>query len=560
MKRFITISLSLSLILSPVAQVSAEEAKAAKEEKLSGSYAQQILAISIAGVGTSILTVCQFSTLLMSMKAYGAGSVVYIGSEILGGKAQNENHKKKVADLKITEEKLKELQGGGEVQKAAIETRLKEEEQTLAFINKRKMWTMAATAMYATATGLAVYEMIRAMQAVPPAVPPLMVAGCTPVANPSIGLVKGALVAAFTFGASKTSGGGMIGQYGSMGAALAVTMTSLGSKVSVAYNTPKARIVTFGASAALTGLVMKDLMDKSKVVSDNISKLKKVSAQFNNQTQGDGGVAPGSTAGAGGGITGGVTSGAGAGGGVNPDVNLLSDASLPRHCWSNSSQGMDYSESACSNPVQFASPKFDASLNLPTLTMASNLGNDMANAYARGDMAGAEIAAGSLAGMAGRIDEVNDNLEKQLNERLKKSGDKPMDVKKDINDRVASLMNDVSGGSGGLAATGAGSNPSSNSDQGTNDASKMNTQINVASAPSEIAIPGSGGVNVSEGEFVDPSLAQLPAKVDPKAQYDFEEKDVSERKDVSLFDQVSNRYLFNYSKIFDKKELKAEKP
>jgi hypothetical protein len=123
-------------------------------------YAKQILAISTSIIGSSIISQCSFGVKIPSIATFMAGSIVHIASEIMGAKAQNENHKKKMEDLKNAKDKLGNKQGG-EVQRDAILKRKQEEEQTRDYLASRATWMTAVTVIYYLAMGLAIYEEIQ---------------------------------------------------------------------------------------------------------------------------------------------------------------------------------------------------------------------------------------------------------------------------------------------------------------------------------------------------------------------------------------------------------------
>lgn len=126
-------------------------------------YAKQGLAISTSIVGSNIISQCIVGLKVPSIATFLAGSVAHIMSELAGAKAFNENHNKRLEDLKVVEQTLKSQ--GGEVQKELLEQKLKEEQATLEYLRSRKTWLTAVAVMYATATGLAVMEEVSGLAA-----------------------------------------------------------------------------------------------------------------------------------------------------------------------------------------------------------------------------------------------------------------------------------------------------------------------------------------------------------------------------------------------------------
>ena len=121
-----------------------------------GFYAKQILAISTSIIGGSIIEQCALGAKIPSIITFMAGSLVYIASELTGAKDQNSDHNSRIEDIKAVEQKLKSQ--GGEVQKAMLEQRLKEEKSTRDYFIKKRNWMIAVTAIYFTAMALAIGE------------------------------------------------------------------------------------------------------------------------------------------------------------------------------------------------------------------------------------------------------------------------------------------------------------------------------------------------------------------------------------------------------------------
>lgn len=119
-------------------------------------YSKQVLAISTSIIGGSIIEQCRLGVKIPSIITFMAGSLVYIGSEIAGAKAQNDDHNQRIENIKQIEEQLKSQ--GGEVQKEMLNQRLKEEIATRDYFIKKRNWMIAVTAMYYAAMALAISE------------------------------------------------------------------------------------------------------------------------------------------------------------------------------------------------------------------------------------------------------------------------------------------------------------------------------------------------------------------------------------------------------------------
>lgn len=119
-------------------------------------YAKQILGISTSIIGANIIEQCSFGLKIPSIATFMAGSLVHILSEFAGAKQQNEDHNNRIENIKKVESELKSQ--GGEVQKELITQRYKEEVSNKEYLESRKKWMMAVTAIYWTAMGLALME------------------------------------------------------------------------------------------------------------------------------------------------------------------------------------------------------------------------------------------------------------------------------------------------------------------------------------------------------------------------------------------------------------------
>lgn len=119
-------------------------------------YAKQILAISTSIIGANIIEQCSFGLKIPSIVTFMSGSLVHILSEFAGAKQQNEDHNKRIENIKKVEAELKSQ--GGEVQKELLTQRYKEEVSNKEYLESRQKWMMAVTAIYWTAMGLALME------------------------------------------------------------------------------------------------------------------------------------------------------------------------------------------------------------------------------------------------------------------------------------------------------------------------------------------------------------------------------------------------------------------
>ena len=126
-------------------------------------YTSQIALIAEGALGSTIFSQCLEGFKTPSIASFMAGSVVHIGSELLGAKAKNERNKKKIADLKLEDADL--VKKGDTNQLNSLKAFLQEEKDTRDFLRQRKNWMIAVDVIYAAAVGLAIAEEFYAITA-----------------------------------------------------------------------------------------------------------------------------------------------------------------------------------------------------------------------------------------------------------------------------------------------------------------------------------------------------------------------------------------------------------
>lgn len=554
MKKLATILICLNFILSPVAPVMAGDDKSTSEKPGGGAfYANQILSIGTAALGSNILLSCKLGSMLPSLQIFMAGSAAYIASEFMGAKAQQAFLKASTEEVEKFKQTMRE---GGDLQREIIEIKLKEEKDKLGFVKKRKMWMLAITAIYTGATVAAYMEMTKLTACAATAVglagcPELVSAGCTPEGAGSATLITKGLTAAYAFGVGN-AGGGPISTYGGMGVALASLVPSIGAKIVTFYQTPMNRAITFGAAAALSAGVMLGLGGAEKKITSNIKDLEKLLADFKQKTYDENGNLEGGTE-------------ADHGSQYDQDksnqysIKTLSGHELAKHCWQNTSQGMNYGEDACKVSTKLNRPKFDMKMNLPTLASVGNSATDLGQAVSDGDMGKADIEAGKLAANAMRMNQIKENIQKQMNDQRKARGEKPIDFKAEEDKKIASMMTDLNKQSAvadapALASTGNKASLDSlekNNRNNQSSSTTTSTNTSTAGAPSSNFKfdEGASDEGVATANYQEPT--NLPESLDD---FEINAGDISKKSEVSIFKQLSNRYLLNYTKIFEKKK------
>lgn len=551
MKQLFAIIMSLNLILVPVAfgQGSGDQYRQGSTSSHSTvSYMKQILGLGIGVIGSNILTTCKMGTMQPSVLLFMAGSLAMIGSEIAAGKNQSKLHDAKTKDLEMIKEKMKMEGEGGDIQKGILETALKEEKETQSFIKKRRNWMTAISVVFMASTVLSILEF---WWSFPPPVGTGKTdsAACTSNGGITSKLLAMAITMSWSWGAGKV-GGGPISQYGGMLLTLLPQVTSLDSVMSVAYGSAIPRAITFGVSTGISGWITVDLAKKYNVVSENVKKMESVVSQFKKETETDAGIEKGAPT---------SEDPDKVAGGKKPvyEVNKLANGSKVKDCFSNSSNGVDYSPAGCSNPLKILPIKFGANFNNSSLTAVSNLTTDMAQLISNGDIDGASIKADEIAGYAARIKDIKDKVEKDLNTMLKANGKPTIDIDKEVAASSAAMeadymkRNNISGSTASPQVA----NPSSTSDKDSNPSPDLKITSATAAAlvtPESVPMPSfSDEISTEESETVSNSDSSSNTTLND---YESTAEDISKKPDVSIFKQVSNRYILNYTKIFERKK------
>ena len=355
---------------------------------------------------------------------------------------------------------------------------------------------------------------------------------------------SGLLSMAYGFGSGQlTKDGGQVSQYGSMAVSLLTSFVPAVSKfVAQAYNFPIPRSITFGALAVMSGINTAGLASREKTSEENIVKLENGIAQFKVETEGPAaGVGPDAAP---------EDSGNGPKTpGKKPAIKKLV-VLKPKQCISNSTGSFDISTNACKKPIKLSKTSFNH-INVPVLNNVANLATDMGQALANGDEAKAVGLAGEIGGLAARVRQATEDLKTKYNETQKKNNRAPVDFNKSIAQQVASIqgaLNDAASSKNlNLASMASGSGPDADSDKPKSDKPLKKNDV--------VALPV-GEPKLDFGSTEETEVVDTAAKSDEQNLDDFEstEQDVSKKAEVSIFKQLSNRYILNYNKIFERKK------
>jgi peptidoglycan hydrolase-like protein with peptidoglycan-binding domain len=578
-------------------------------------YMNQILVLGTSAVGSSIISQCPAGMKIPSIATFMAGSLVQIIAEIAAAvekKEETEEKKMKMADLKkMADIEIKDgLTVTDDTQKELMEARMKEEESVLKFVSKRKGWMIAITTIYTAAMGLAILEettglasgtstataacatytasctagaafcgphcaagvtaaivKIKAVQSLPQAralltaecAPYLPSPGCQAFAQWYLSLVYGAclvlppdggalslswgtaLTLGYGIGMSAVGGGaGELSQYGSMILmVLPLVIKGFNKIVMKAYNFPIPRAITFGAAAALSGLVTAGLAHREKVAKANIEKLRKAIDAYKVGTTVTTEVTTGPSA---------VVDPAGTYNPLKASNYLIKPPSSGRKCASKSGGAFSISSANCKNPLRISKSNF-GKVRFPGMNKVGMMSENLAEALANGNNAGAASMAGQIAGLAGRIKLETKAIQDQFNAIQKKNGRPTTDFDKSVKAQVAAMQASFKGAAAASKMDMSGLGSSSTPDDPADETSDSTDVTSVGVPGVDIPSDGMGGFSMED------EMGPLEEKTGETLE-DFEstEHDVSKQSEVSIFKQLTNRYILNYTKIFERKK------
>ncbi len=545
-----------TLISAPVAHATGDDTKASDQflenadAKKKGSMADTLVVMSASALGAGAITGCIGpGKVSPSNVAFAAGSIIYLLSEISSGKEQKESIKKRAEDLALSKEKMT---GGGDAQKMALEEALKDQEETLKFIKKRKGFMTAVNVAWVAASGLAIAEAMNILLL------PVFTQACAGLNITSIPwLIAIEIAFAATIGISE-------------GQPLQALLAPIALGMAVFFiplkALPATRAVLYSASAVFALKAAGELSEKEKVIEKNVSMLKEALGQFEKETQTTTGLdvasnsnndsranstnttsgsLPGSAAGQGSINT--LASG-------NQAAAAGTTASTTKTCAVGVGDKVAIGAD-CSRPVTLAFTR--PSVEIPSLTTAGVTATQAANSFAAGDSAGAEISAASLSAMAANVEAGRKTALNLLNNRLAKEGKPKLDLDAETQKAVDSMSANISqsidkGGAPLMAALGGlGSSPAAMAPVKVETAPVVVEPTALATAVAPVP-----ATQLTEtGMAKDLTVAQASEKKDSLDNYDVETSDISRNKEATIWQQVTNRYQTNYGRFFERKKV-----
>jgi hypothetical protein len=200
-----------------------------------------------------------------------------------------------------------------------------------------------------------------------------------------------------------------------------------------------------------------------------------------------------------------------------------------------------------------------------SLQTATNTAMDYSQAMIDGDFGKAEGMIGSLQANAVSANKIKDALLKKLNNHLVSQGKKPIDIdaeaKKQMDLMAASFAKQGIDMSKGASGTSAINSASVSAAPALSPSTEKENIPEVAKevVPETVKIESENVLEgvVDSGSDPDASAAESQTATLDESLHQFEasENDISKDTGVSIFKQVSNRYLLNYTKLFNRKKI-----
>lgn len=599
MKKLFAVLFAIQLILSPVAYAQAPQGSNTIDAyRVSGNgsrggydfYIKQVMMIASGIVGTNTLTGKPKHYLTLSPYIFGAGAVVLLISEIDGALQTNKYHEKKMKELKLDQNQLDQIYELGKLDKetanfqlSAVTKMIEEEENNIKFLNKRKKWADAVEIVYWSAVGMTAIEII--FDYIPNTLTPYDIdifdygapqdnvgfeinsAGLGKVMkqvlyltyfaspllihditnNNSKGLMSVGGTVATTAITTAVLGGGMKAGFQKLTKTMDKFDETVNKTLTKAMKTPISRAITFGVFAGLASLVSQGLKDRMKIAEDNKGKLKKLEADLkavtNTNTIEPSGDTPELDELAG--------NGPKPNGPTRGKLKDLPDGARVKVC-----------DGKCLGDLKTKKAQF-AKIKIPlVLNQSINDSIGMAEGFDNDDMGKADFHAGSLSANAAKTRATVEELIKQANSKMKSHGGKEIDFKAEVAKELAAF---TKAAEASAVAAGYGPNSGDKVDLAPAAVEKEIVPEVAVAAPAGAVAPGEpvdplAGLGSEVASEVPAEAAVAASEGDNLDNYESTAQDISKSSDVSIFKQLSNRYILNYTKIFERKKAPQPAP
>lgn len=542
MRKLIPLLLCLTLITSPGhAQVQfAVENQiflSNPAARTSGNMSNSLLAMSLAALGSVMLTTCRTVSgvpLPDSVTTFSNAAFAYISAEITEANEHKADITLRNAGVQNLADRMRQ-QGGGEVQRLAFEEAKIERQYLQNFIGMRRMWIAALVIGFNNAASIASGEI---------------------TTNDTTLICTGTLVAARTVASQLgTSFNAVIGAgpTETVSGYLNDVLDIVAAQMLPLSQTPEGRTVVASIAADSAAGVLGELGPQFDAIGGNIDNITEVLSEFesSNGVAEDTGVTatrgqtPSSTIPASpAGNTLASTSSTSATNSASGSASINSSATgssavniQTKTCAEKSVDGKSLLfKEICTSPVKFPAPVMkNGSIASKS---AADATNKLANALAIGDIEAAKLAAGSLSSLAALVITTKSSVVKNKNLALLKSGRPMIDLDGDTKKAITKMTSEItasvtSKGGGKLLASSA---PAMIPEPKT--VIELPPKDNMKDLPARLR--GRYFVPVKK----EAEVTELSKAASPEAP----------EENKSLWQRLTNRYQLHYDKFLDKKK------
>ncbi len=568
MKKFLTVLLSFQLILfsSTLSWAGEGDGETTQDQRSSDQeitqlttgastdagaafYANQLLLMGTAAVGTSLLLSCATGYELPSIYLFTIGSILHIISEKAISADFADRLNRSVESHDLSQEKLDKLKASGDLQLASVKAMISDQENVLKFAKDKRDVLAWAMGLYWAATASALGEQFIPLN-------PGGFGGCLPGPRPdeiaTAKIIIGFFMTPILGMAHLMTGGNALTGLGTFIVGFIPFVTAVSGSKPAYMNFGLSRGITFGALAGISTWLLVDMQMKVDNIENNITKLNALKDSLPKSEEEDPGI------------------------GFDPDSNTASSSSsgnsnsaysasgtlesTPKTCTSSGESGLSFS-SDCSKSLKVKAPKFEGDLNNPFVNDVIQSQTSAVNSAAEGNIGAAKTEMAKIASQAGRFREIAKNAMKKTNEMLKKEGKPTIDFEKEMANRANEFRGIFNKG-----LSGSGQQLAALDSKAISDAIKKDEQskpaVNVIAAPAAGNVPApsnffKGLENLSNEELKkDPA----PTVADSLDKFESSVSDINNNKSASIFDILSNRYVLNYEKIMNRKTSNPSAP
>ena len=515
------------------------------------AYVKALSTLVLGATGSAALTACGNAGARPSIWVFTAGSIAMIAGDMILAKSYTDYQKKKKNELKLSEETMKDENGS--FQKESIEQRLSMEKEELKNIQKREILHYAMGTVMTAAMTIALLEGEIEIIIPTPFFPNLFfmyTVTCVPttaeVWGVSVGSVLQSVWASAAGMSGGTSGAGQWFSYLTMALSFMPQITS--KLMTTAMKTGTSRAIYFGANAVPLFWVAADLTGRKSVAKENIKKLEDLLTKVKGESTSNGTEAglPGADE-----YNDPIA-------GPKTNIKALPTVATPKSCFSMNNNTASFGNSSCKNAVKLSPINFKGEIKIPELQNVALSAIKAANHMSAGNWEDAEVSLNDINANAARIRDIAEEVQKKYNDNMKAQGKPTIDFKGEIAKQTAALDAEVAKAMGLNSNQLAAAQPATINP--TEEAKEESTKSETAAVAPVMGAPvmDLSGIGGGMESAVVSGTSETKSLDDSLNDYEVAENDIVKDPGVSIFKQVSNRYILNYNRFFNSAKKSLE--